>query len=166
MYDSSACRVVRHIQPCQRMGQPELIVCNLCLLHLACCPIIMCVSQCACSHLDLLPPPPLKPPPPPSSCAILPGALQVIDRQTLTRCLQEAATAARAQGYPVQAPPSIQVNPHCKTSTTVDRCVFQSEVLARYAQPQSAAAIAAAVVSRLVISALNKSLSSKHECCM
>ncbi|KAL3142372.1 hypothetical protein ABBQ38_002708 [Trebouxia sp. C0009 RCD-2024] len=33
---------------------------------------------------------------------------QVINRQTLTRCLEEAASAARAQGHAVQAPPSIQ----------------------------------------------------------
>lgn len=34
--------------------------------------------------------------------------MQVINRQTLTRCLEEAASAARAQGHAVQAPPSIQ----------------------------------------------------------
>ncbi|DBB10768.1 TPA: hypothetical protein ACH3X3_007252 [Trebouxia sp. C0006] len=35
---------------------------------------------------------------------------QVIDRQTLTMCLEEAARAARAQGFAVQTPPSIQVD--------------------------------------------------------
>ncbi|DBA81431.1 TPA: Inositol-tetrakisphosphate 1-kinase, variant 2 [Trebouxia sp. C0004] len=35
---------------------------------------------------------------------------QVIDRQTLTVCLEEAATAARAQGFAVQTPTSIQVD--------------------------------------------------------
>ncbi|KAL3152451.1 hypothetical protein ABBQ32_001496 [Trebouxia sp. C0010 RCD-2024] len=34
---------------------------------------------------------------------------QVINRQALTRCLEEAASAVRAQGHAVQAPPSIQV---------------------------------------------------------
>lgn len=36
--------------------------------------------------------------------------VQVIDRQTLTVCLEEAARAARAQGFAVQTPPSIQAN--------------------------------------------------------
>ena len=75
----------------------------------------MCTSVRLLPHLYLpLPSPPSSPaplpPPPLPEYVILTGALQVIDRQTLTRCLQEAATAARAQGYPVQAPPSIQVN--------------------------------------------------------
>ena len=36
--------------------------------------------------------------------------VQVIDRQTLTVCLEEAARAARVQGFAVQTPPSIQAS--------------------------------------------------------
>ena len=42
---------------------------------------------------------------------------KVIDRQTLTVCLEEAARAARAQGFAVQTPPSIQASQKKKKNT-------------------------------------------------
>ena len=78
VYDSSACRAVRHIQPCQRMGQPELIVCSL---HLCLLPHNhVCISVCLLPHLDL-PPPPSSQTPSPTPLTCYPDWCSAGDRQ-------------------------------------------------------------------------------------